>query len=72
MTLKFRYPLFKVETNKNFYLKKIKKNNFFDKVLNNFGINTKYSIYIINKKSKTSKIYCIKNKNKIFVLERQM
>ena len=68
MTLKFRYPLFKVETNKNFYLKNIKKNKFFDKVLNNFGINTKYSIYIINKKSKTSKIYFIKNKNKIFVL----
>ena len=68
MMLKLHYPLFKIETNKNFYLKKINRNKFFDEVLDNFGINTKYSIYIINKKSKTSKIYFIKNKNKIFVL----
>nr|AAR37703.1 hypothetical protein MBMO_EBAC750-02H05.21 [uncultured marine bacterium 440] len=61
-------PLFKIETNDNFYTKKIEKNKLFDQVLSNFGINTKYSIYFINKKSKASKIYFVKNKKNIFVL----
>ena len=43
-------PLFKIETNDSFPVKKIKKNKLFDQVLSNFGINTKYFIYLVNKK----------------------
>ncbi len=68
MKFRINVPLFKIETNKNFFLKKIKKNKFFDTVLNNFGINKNYSIYIVNKQSKTSRIYFVKKKNKTFVL----
>ncbi len=68
MKFKLNASLFKIETNKDFYLKKIKRNKFFDKILSNYGIRKNYSIYIINKKSETSKIFFIKNKNKIFVL----
>jgi len=61
-------PLFKIETNDSFPVKKIKKNKQFDLVLSNFGINTKYFIYLVNKKAKTSKIYFVKNEKNFFVL----
>ena len=61
-------PLFKIETNDSFPLKKIKKNKLFDQVMSNFGINAKYFIYLVNKKAKTSKIYFVKNRKNIFVL----
>jgi len=68
MIFNINSPLFKIETNENFYSKKIKKNELFDKVLSNFSVNKKYLIYRINKKSKTSKIYFVKNNKNIFVL----
>ena len=68
MKFNINEPLFKIETNDNFNAKKISKNELFDEVLQNFKINKKYSIYLINKKSKSSKIYFVKSKKSIFVL----
>ena len=65
MKFNINSPLFKIETNDSFPVKKIKKNKQFDLVLSNFGINTKYFIYLVNKKAKTSKIYFVKDKKNI-------
>ena len=67
MKFNIRDPLFKIETNDSFNVKKISKSKVFDEVLSYFNINKKYSLYLINKKSKTSKIYFVRSKKSIFV-----
>ena len=68
MKFKLNSKLFKVETNNDFSLKKLKKNKLFNKVLSNFRISENYKIFLVNKKSQTSKIYFIKDRKKTFVL----
>lgn len=64
--------LFKIETNDGFHVKKISKNKSLNEVLRFFNLNKKYSIYLIKKQSKTSKIYFVKNKKSIFVLKSSL
>ena len=64
--------LFKIETNDGFHVKKISKNKSLNEVLRFFNLNKKYSIYLIKKQSKTSKIYFVKNKKSIFVIKSSL
>lgn len=68
MKLSLNSQLFKIETNDNFALKKIKKNKLIDKVLSNFKVSKNYKIFMVNKKSNTSKIFFIKDRKNTFVL----
>lgn len=61
-------PLFKIETNKGFNVKKINKSKVFDEALSYFNINKKYSLYLVNKQLKNTSIYFVKSKKNIFVL----
>ena len=53
MKLRLNSQLFKIETNDNFGLKKIKKNKLFDKVLSNFNVSKNYKIF-----AKILQIFC--------------
>ena len=61
-------PLFKIETNAGFNVKKISKGRVFIEALRYFNMKKKYSLYLINKKTSNSKIYFVRSKKNNFVL----